>query len=157
VDGEFRNTCRVSTASDAVLSKVPRGVTRLRSSECKLRQKDTDVNVQHKPVIASEAGISISSLKDISNAVSATFGTAGLILIESDLAPEFFDLKTGLAGELFQKFMNYQLRLAIVVPNPEHYGDRFNELAREHQTHNNIRIIRTEEEADAWILSAVRD
>jgi hypothetical protein len=52
-------------------------------------------------LIATEAGIAIRTLSDISDAVGATFGAAGLILTELDLAPEFFDLKTGLAGELF--------------------------------------------------------
>ena len=31
-----------------------------------------------------------------------------------DLAPAFFDLKTGLAGDVLQKFSNYRMRLAIV-------------------------------------------
>jgi len=30
----------------------------------------------------------------------------GIILREEDLAPEFFDLRSGLAGELLQKFVN---------------------------------------------------
>jgi hypothetical protein len=109
------------------------------------------MTVPKRVLVATEAGIAIRSTRDVSNAVAAAFGTAGLILTESDLAPEFFDLKTGLAGELFQKFTNYQLRLAIVVPNPERYGDRFNELAREHRSHNHIRIVRSREESDAWI------
>jgi hypothetical protein len=102
-------------------------------------------------LIASEAGISIRTLSEISNAMGATFGTAGLIITESDLAPEFFDLKTGLAGELFQKFTNYGLRLILIVPNPECYGDRFTELAREHRFHNSIRIVPTKDLADAWV------
>jgi hypothetical protein len=102
-------------------------------------------------VLASEAAIAIRSMSDISNAVGATFGAGGLILTESDLAPEFFDLKTGLAGELFQKFTNYQLRLALIVPQPGRYGDRFNELAREHRSHSHIRIVATKDEAAAWL------
>jgi len=101
-----------------------------------------------KILIASEAAIAIRSMSDISNAVAATFGTAGLIITESELAPEFFDLKSGLAGELFQKFTNYRLRLVLIVANPERYGDRFNELAREHRSHDSIRIVRTRDEAD---------
>lgn len=30
------------------------------------------------------------------------------------LAPDFFALRSGIAGEVFQKFQNYQLRLAVV-------------------------------------------
>jgi hypothetical protein len=102
-------------------------------------------------LLASDAGIAIRSMSDVSGAIGATFGAGGLILAESDLAPEFFDLKTGLAGELFQKFTNYRLRLALIVSEPERYGDRFSELAREHQSHANIRIVGTKDEATAWM------
>jgi hypothetical protein len=109
--------------------------------------------VRNDYLIASEAGIAIRAMSDISSVVGATFGTGGLILTESDVAPEFFDLKTGLAGELFQKFTNYGLRLALVVPDPQRYGDRFNELAREHRSHGTIRIVGTKDEAAAWMGS----
>ncbi len=110
------------------------------------------MNSQHgKIVFASDAGMSIGSMSDVSKAVSASFSTAGLILTEDDVSAEFFDLKSGLAGELFQKFENYELCLAIVVPSPERYGERFNELAREHKSHNRIRIVRSKDEALAWL------
>ena len=112
------------------------------------------MDTQPKPLVASEAAISIRSLRDISSAIGATFGTSGLMLTEADLVPEFFDLKTGLAGELFQKFTNYQLRLVLIVADPQRYGDRFNEPALEHRSHKNIRIVHTREEADAWMQTA---
>jgi hypothetical protein len=37
-----------------------------------------------------------------------------LILYEEIVHPDFFDLKTKLAGEILQKCSNYQFRLAIV-------------------------------------------
>ncbi|MDX2283907.1 MAG: DUF4180 domain-containing protein [Bacteroidia bacterium] len=37
-----------------------------------------------------------------------------LLLHAESFDPAFFDLKTGLAGELLQKFTNYRIRLAIV-------------------------------------------
>jgi hypothetical protein len=33
---------------------------------------------------------------------------------EKNIAPEFFDLRSGVAGEVLQKFVNYQGRLAII-------------------------------------------
>jgi hypothetical protein len=102
-------------------------------------------------LIASELGISIRSMSDVSHAVGATYGKDGLILTESDLSADFFDLRTGLAGELFQKFTNYQLRLVLIVREPKVYGDRFNELAREHRRHSRIRIVASIEEAEAWV------
>lgn len=37
----------------------------------------------------------------------------GMILHEINIAPEFFDLRTGIAGEVLQKFSTYRFRLAI--------------------------------------------
>ena len=37
-----------------------------------------------------------------------------IIIHEKNLTPNFFDLKTGIAGEILQKFSNYRVRLAIV-------------------------------------------
>ena len=102
-------------------------------------------------VIASDSGIAIRCFDDISDALGGCLGSSGLILTEDDLAPEFFDLKTGLAGELFQKFTNYQLRIAIVLPNPDAYGERVVELAREHKSHKLIRFVRSLHEAKAWL------
>jgi hypothetical protein len=41
-------------------------------------------------------------------------GAQSIVLHQHQLAPEFFDLKSGLAGEILQKFSNYRMRLAIV-------------------------------------------
>ncbi len=37
-----------------------------------------------------------------------------VILHQENIMADFFDLKTGIAGELLQKFSNYRVRLAIV-------------------------------------------
>jgi hypothetical protein len=111
------------------------------------------MNGVHRILIASDSGISIRSIKDIPDAIAACFGTDGLILTEDDLAQEFFDLRSGLAGELFQKFINYKLRMAIVLPDPEAYGERISELAYEHQSHSMIRFVRSKDEAETWLCS----
>ena len=94
-------------------------------------------------VIAAESGIAIRSIEDIAEALGACLGTAGLILTEDDLAQEFFELRSGLAGELFQKFINYRIPVAIVLPDPNAYGVRFSELAYEHSSHPLIRLVRS--------------
>lgn len=109
------------------------------------------MNDAPKIIVASDSGINIRSSSDISDALGMSFGSKGLVLAESDLAPEFFDLRTGLAGELFQKFINYKLRLAIVLPDPEAYGERFGELAYEHRSHDMIRFVSSKDEAIAWL------
>src|SRR4029077_19424418 len=102
-------------------------------------------------LVASELGISIRSFNDVSEALGACIGTAGLMLTENDLGREFFELRSGLAGELFQKFINYKLRVAIVLPDPKAYGDRFSELAYEHRSHSMIRFVRSRDDAKAWL------
>ncbi|AZB11061.1 DUF4180 domain-containing protein [Chryseobacterium sp. G0162] len=37
-----------------------------------------------------------------------------VILYEKNITPDFFDLKTKIAGEILQKFSNYRIGLAIV-------------------------------------------
>lgn len=37
-----------------------------------------------------------------------------VILYEKNIVPSFFSLKTGVAGEILQKFSNYRVKLAIV-------------------------------------------
>ena len=60
------------------------------------------------PLIASEA----ASL----DVIGALYGTGvDLVVFEvSQLAPDFFELSTGLAGAVLQKLQNYGLRVAIL-------------------------------------------
>jgi Domain of unknown function (DUF4180) len=111
------------------------------------------MNEKRRILVASDSGLSIRSFSDISDALGACIGSAGLVLTEKDLAPEFFDLRSGLAGELFQKTTNYRLRVAIVLPDPEVYGERFSELAYEHTSHSMIRFVRSKDEAQAWLCT----
>lgn len=41
-------------------------------------------------------------------------GATKIIVREEHLSPSFFDLRSGLAGEVLQKFSNYRCQLAIV-------------------------------------------
>jgi hypothetical protein len=102
-------------------------------------------------IIAAEKGFSIASLRDITDAIGVCYDAEGMIFREEDLSPEFFDLRTGLAGELFQKFTNYGKKLAIVVADPMKYGVRFHELTNEHRSHAMIRIVRSETELHDWL------
>ncbi|HKQ78939.1 MAG TPA: DUF4180 domain-containing protein [Blastocatellia bacterium] len=108
---------------------------------------------ERRILVASDSGIFIRSLTDIPDAIAACINADGLILTEDELAQEFFDLRSGLAGELFQKFINYNLRLAIVLPDPKAYGERISELAYEHKSHSMIRFVRTKDEAEAWLFA----
>jgi uncharacterized protein DUF4180 len=98
----------------------------------------------------------IDSPRAISNALATGMDEGGLVLSEADLAPAFYDLTSGLAGELFQKFVNYRVPLALVVKDPSVHGERFVELAREHRSHSMVRIFPDHDAAADWLAVARR-
>jgi hypothetical protein len=93
----------------------------------------------------------IRSVNDISDALAASYERGGLVITEADLSPEFFDLGSGFAGELLQKFVNHRARLAIVLADTAAYGKRFSELVYEHRTHDVVRFFDSESDALRWL------
>ena len=102
-------------------------------------------------IMASTVGLYIQAYPDITEALNGCVGAIGLILTEAELSPQFFDLRTGVAGELFQKFTNYRLPIAIVLADHKAYGQRFSQLVREHRGHNLIRFFYSLATAQAWL------
>ncbi len=90
-------------------------------------------------------GEAADALKAISSALSVC------IFTEADLSNDFFDLNNGLAGEVFQKFANYQFHAAFVIPTHHKYGARVSELIKDHKRHSAIRFFNTVEEAAEWL------
>lgn len=69
------------------------------------------------PVAEVERGtIAISSASDILDIMgNISYENCSRIIIHSDsFSDEFFDLRTGVAGDILQKFSNYRMRLSIV-------------------------------------------
>jgi len=93
----------------------------------------------------------IDSASDIAEALTASIDGGGLLLEEKQFNPDFFDLRTGLAGELFQKFTNYRARLAIVIADESAYGGRFSELVYEHRAHKQVRFFTSAQLARQWL------
>jgi len=46
--------------------------------------------------------------------IASEKGARKILLHENSLHPNFFKLKSGLAGEVLQKFVNYHVKLAVV-------------------------------------------
>lgn len=103
---------------------------------------------------ASDLGLAIRGGKDIAGVIGASLRHDGLVVTESELSAEFFDLRSGLAGEAFQKFANYRAKIAIVVTQRDRYGARFSELMYEHRSHALVRFFATESEAIGWLQSS---
>jgi len=97
----------------------------------------------------------LNALDQIMDYLSESYDKGGLMLQEEELGENFFDLSTGLAGELFQKFTNYNSRLALVIADPGRYNKRFQELAYEHKSHPGVRVFSTVEAARDWLNAQV--
>ena len=77
-----------------------------------------------------------------------------VLLFDAGALPDaFFDLSTGVAGELVQKLVDYDVRMAAVVPDLAARSARFREFAREANARRQFRFFETREEAVAWIES----
>lgn len=65
--------------------------------------------------VISESPV-ITSVEGATDLIGTIYyqGFDALIVHEKDLSPEFFNLKSRLAGDILQKFSNYRMRLMIV-------------------------------------------
>lgn len=102
-------------------------------------------------IVAADHNLRVDSMADIQTLLEVAYGADGVLLLEADLSSAFFDLHSGIAGELFQKCTNYRLRLALVIPEPAAHGERFTELAREHVRHTLIRFFAVRSDALEWL------
>ena len=70
-----------------------------------------------------------------------------MILPKSALADEFFDLKTGLAGEILQKYTNYRMKLAIVGDFSVYTSKALRDFIYESNKGNQVLFLQTRAEA----------
>jgi pyruvate/2-oxoacid:ferredoxin oxidoreductase alpha subunit len=77
---------------------------------------DAVVELQGVPVlVCAEDGEPIASTQDALDVIGAAFSRADVVAVPvRRLDDQFFALRTGLAGEVMQKFTNYRLRLVVV-------------------------------------------
>ncbi len=71
------------------------------------------------------------------------------------LSEDFFKLKTKVAGNIIQKFINYNLKSVAVIPDEIIQKGRFREMALEVNKGNHFRMYGNKEEAEEWLLKSV--
>lgn len=73
------------------------------------------------PVLVVGADDEVVSMRSINDVLAAAFngGAATIALPVDRLDPDFFELRSGVAGEIAQKVVNYGQRLVIVGELPE--------------------------------------
>src|SRR5688572_25351246 len=79
--------------------------------------------------------------------------THNILIYEGNFSSDFFDLKTTLAGTLFQKFANYHLRGAAIISFGKIKSERFKELIFECNRGNLFRFFEDREAAEKWLTS----
>ncbi|WP_353721086.1 DUF4180 domain-containing protein [Dyadobacter sp. 676] len=70
-----------------------------------------------------------------------------VILHEQNITPAFFELKTGIAGEILQKFATYKMRLAIVGDFAHYESKSLRDFIFESNKGKQINFLPTVEEA----------
>lgn len=71
----------------------------------------------------------------------------GIIVHQKNIDEQFFDLRSGLAGEMLQKVVNYRLRLAIVGDFSIYESNSLRAFIFESNKSNSIAFVATVEEA----------
>ena len=77
--------------------------------------------------------------------------TQFLLISHSNLTDDFYNLRTGLAGSVLQKFANYRIRAAAVI-DPLKVSGRFGELVNELNRGRDFRVFAEKDEAEKWLL-----
>lgn len=77
----------------------------------------------------------------------------GKLLIQSHhLTDDFFNLKSGLAGEFLQKMSNYSIKAAIVLDQSHLEHPRFREMVSESNRQGLIVYFKDQNLAEAWLI-----
>ncbi|PBQ30460.1 alpha/beta hydrolase [Sphingobacteriaceae bacterium] len=80
-------------------------------------------------------------------------GATHIIIFEKNISPDFFDLKTGFAGELLQKFSTYSMRLSIIGDFSKFESKSLRDFIYESNTVGKINFLRSMQEVEEKILS----
>ena len=74
-----------------------------------------------------------------------------LLLHASNLTPDFYDLRSGLAGAVLLKFSNYRIQAAAILTPELATQGRFGEMALETNRGNQFRIFYDLPSAEEWL------
>lgn len=75
-----------------------------------------------------------------------------LLIHDQVLSDEFFRLGTGLAGNILQKFINYHIRVGVVLASEQRIKGKFKDALSEFNKGNDCRVFKDIEEAERWLL-----
>ena len=97
----------------------------------------------------------VSSERDVLDllAYCGQASTDNILLEQAFLHPNFFDLSTKLAGDIFHKLTTYRIKTAIVANLSEIKSERFQELIFECNKGNQINFFDDLSTAEQWLTT----
>jgi hypothetical protein len=97
----------------------------------------------------------LSTEQDVLDLIGICIGNdVNVLVLHIDaFSEDFFNLKTGLAGMILQKFINYHLKVAVILDKEVAFNDRFKEMIMEANKGNHFRTFKNIIDAEVWILS----
>lgn len=105
----------------------------------------------HKIAILEGGGVLIAdpqgALDMMMTVKYETGGVDALVIKKEEIAEDFFKLSTRLAGEVLQKFINYNTKLAIVGDFSGYTSKSLADFIRESNRGKDIFFVATEDEA----------
>jgi len=117
-----------------------------------------------KIIVHETEPFAIAELNDVSFIISETQDALDLmaesgecncdriIVRETNMHPDFFNLKTGLAGDILQKFSNYRVRLAIIGNFSKHESKSLQDFIYESNKGNSISFVKNMNDAMRKLL-----
>jgi len=96
----------------------------------------------------AERGVVVTSAQDALTLVAES-GCGRIVLRREQLHPDFYELRTGLAGEVMQKIVTYGCRLAIVGDFADVHSRSFRALMHESNRTGRVVFAESEEEIGA--------
>jgi glutamate synthase domain-containing protein 3 len=77
--------------------------------------------------------------------------TDRVMLYEENLTEHFFDLSSREAGEILQKFRNYFVKVAAVMPPEKSGRGKFGEMVAEENQGGYFNVFENRDEAESWL------
>lgn len=107
--------------------------------------KYVEVVARPQPVKTEQDALELLSLL-------GEYGAGRLMLHAGALSEDFFRLRTGVAGAVLQKLVNYSVKTAVLLPETAELGSRFKELISETKKGGPYRFFKDRDKAEKWLL-----
>ncbi|HHX77052.1 MAG TPA: DUF4180 domain-containing protein [Firmicutes bacterium] len=99
----------------------------------------------HRPVDNEQDALELITTGNENN-------TRNMMIYAQVLSPDFFQLKTGVAVKILQKFIDYRVRVAIIIAKHSYENGGFLKMAADAGKDFQFRIFDNREKAENWLL-----